>query len=230
MVVWRRNFVRIDGQNRGGFCAANEGQAMKLVAAVVALSLLCANAASAQQRGQDQSDWPCRQVKVPSIAIASVWTGPSIEEALKTWREDHVISDLVARISVRKTPLEAAEAMVRDFAKSAGEKRQERLTMLFAGVYERLESERREVIAGLDRFGRKQKDLAEQLRKATQDMRAEQDKAGSNPEKLKELSESLQWNMRIFDERRQAVTYVCETPALIEQRLGALAREILAAM
>src|SRR5271170_674203 len=24
-------------------------------------------------------DWPCQQLKVPGIAVASVWTGPSIE-------------------------------------------------------------------------------------------------------------------------------------------------------
>jgi hypothetical protein len=199
-------------------------------AATLALGCLLANAAWAQQRTQGQGDWPCRQVKVPSISVASVWTGPSIDEALKRWREDPAIPDLVIRISVRKTPIETAEALIRDFAKAAGEKRQERLTMLFAGVYERLESERHEVIAGLDRFGRKQKELAEEVRTAAQDMRAEQDKPGSDPQKVKELSEALQWKMRIFEERRNTVAYVCETPALIEQRLGALARAILAAM
>jgi len=34
----------------------------------------------------------------------------------------------------------------------------------------------------------------------------------------------------MFEERRKATVYVCETPALIEQRLGALARAIEAAM
>jgi hypothetical protein len=196
----------------------------------LALGLFMSGAAWAQQRPQDQGDWPCRQVKVPNISVASVWTGPSIDEASKQWREDQAVSDLVMRISQRRMPIEAAEELVREFAKAAGDKRQERLTMLFAGVYDRLDSERHEVIAGLDRFGRKQKELAEQVRQATQALRAEQDKAGSDPQKVKELSDALQWDMRIFEERRKAVTYVCEAPALIEQRLGALARAIQAAM
>jgi chromosome segregation ATPase len=102
--------------------------------------------------------------------------------------------------------------------------------MLFAGVFDRLESERHEVIAGLDRFGRLQKELAEQVRTAAQDLRTAQDKPHSDPQKMKELSEALQWKMRIFEERRKTVSYVCETPALIEQRLGALSRAILGAM
>jgi chromosome condensin MukBEF ATPase and DNA-binding subunit MukB len=36
----------------------------------------------------------------------------------------------------------------------------------------------------------------------------------------------LEWDLRVFDERRESLTYVCETPALIEQRLFALARVI----
>jgi hypothetical protein len=189
-----------------------------------------ADAALSQQRSQDQGDWPCRQVKVPNVSAASVWTGPSIDEAVKKWRDDLAVSDLVGRISLRKTPIETAESLVRDFAKTSGDRRAERLTLLFAGVYDRLESERHEVLAGLDRYGRKQKEFAEKLRTETQEMRAEQDKASPDPQKLKELSEALQWDMRIFEERRQAVTYVCETPALIEQRLGALARAIQAAL
>jgi hypothetical protein len=199
--------------------------------AAFALGLGIGGVAFSQQRPQDKGDWPCRQVKVPSLSAASVWTGPSIEERATKWRDDAVVSDLVIRISIRKTPIEAAEALVRDFARSAGDKRAERLTLLFAGVYDRLESERSEVISGLDRFGRKQKELAEQVRKAAQDLRTEQDKqSNADPQKLKELGEALQWDMRIFEERRQTVSYVCETPALIEQRFGALARAIQAAL
>lgn len=179
---------------------------------------------------EDQGDWPCRQVRVPSVAVGSVWTGPAIEAAERRWRDDAALSDLVARISARRTPIEEAQKLVADFAAAAGEKRKERLAELFAGVYDRLESERRELISGIDRFGRKQKDLAEKLRGQTQQLRAEQDKTPPDAQKVKEASEALQWDLRVFDERRQSLAYVCETPALIEQRLGALARAIEAAM
>ena len=198
------------------------------------LALLPAGAASAQSASRGQGDWPCRQVRVPSLSMESVWTGPPIDAAAKAWREDPEIFDLVARVSVRRTPIEAAEKLIAEFAKGAGDKgagdkRRERLAMLFAGVFERLDTERREVVAGLDRYGLKQKEMAEKLRLATQNLREQQDKAPADPVKTKELGEALQWDLRIFEERGRALVFVCETPALIEQRLGALTRAIRAA-
>jgi hypothetical protein len=45
-----------------------------------------------------------------------------------------------------------------------------------------------------------------------------------------DLSNRVQWDTRVFEDRRRALAYVCETPVLIEQRLGALARTVAAAM
>jgi hypothetical protein len=199
---------------------------------IVALSSLLGFVAQAAPRPDAQSDWPCRQAKVTSVAVAGVWTGPPIEDAAKRVREDPALADLVARLAARRTSVEEAQALIDDFAKTAGDNRKERLTALFAGVYERLEAERREVLDGLDRYGAKQKQLAETLREKTQALRAEQDKTPPDAQqieharKIKEASEALQWDMRVFDERRHALSYVCEAPALIEQRLGALARAI----
>jgi hypothetical protein len=41
-----------------------------------------------------------------------------------------------------------------------------------------------------------------------------------------EEARQLQWDTRLFDERRQYLAIVCESPILIEQRLFALARVI----
>jgi hypothetical protein len=185
--------------------------------------------AAAQQRARDQADWPCRQVKVANLSLGAVWSGPPIDEALKAWRDDAVIADLVTRISARRTPIETATQLIEQFARDAGARRNERLTLLFAGVYDKLDGERREVVGGLDRYGHAQKDIAERLRGETQKLRDAQD-THADAEKLKELSDALQWDMRLFDERRKAVAFVCETPALIEQRLGALTQAIRGAM
>jgi len=193
-------------------------------------SVLSASAARAQQTSRDQGDWPCRQVKVASLSLAGVWTGPPIDAAARNWRDDAEISALVARLAARRTPLNVAEKLIADFAKASGDKRRERLTALFAGLFARLDGERGEVIAGLDRYGRRQKEMAEKVREETQALREQQDRAPADATKIRELSESLQWELRLFEERRKAVAFVCETPALIEQRLGALARAILAAM
>ena len=44
-------------------------------------------------------DWPCQQLKVPEISVASVWSGPSIEGVANSSPDDPRIADLVARLS-----------------------------------------------------------------------------------------------------------------------------------
>lgn len=195
---------------------------------VAALLLLIA--ASARAQPLPQPDWPCKQVRVPQIALGGVWTGPSIDEERKTWRDDAAIADLVARITPRRTSLEEAEARIAEFDKSAGDQRKARLTKLFAGVFERMNGERSDVVNGIDRFGRRLKELAEQTRQESQALRDLQDKRPPDPDAIRKASEALQWRLRFFEEQRQMAAFVCESPALIEQRFGALARAIIAAM
>lgn len=177
-----------------------------------------------------QSDWPCKQVRVPDIALGGVWSGPSIEAERKSWRNDAAVADLITRIAPRRTPLESAEKMIADFAPAAGDKRKARLTLLFAGLYERMNDERREVVTGLDRFGRRLKEMAEKTREETKSFYALQSQKPADPEAVKKAGEALQWRVRLFEEQRKMVTYVCESPALIEQRFGALARAVISAM
>jgi len=189
--------------------------------------LVFADAATAQQ---SQPDWPCRQVRVPELAVGGVWAGPPLDDAVKHWRDDATIADLVTRLAQRRTPMDEAERLVAQFAKSAGDTRKERLTTLFAGVYERMNDERRDLVNGLDRFGRRLKAMAETARKETQTLRELQDQKPPDPEAIKKASEAVQWRLRLFEEQRRMVGYVCESPALIEQRFGVLARAIQQAM
>ena len=175
-----------------------------------------------------ESDWPCRQVKVASLSLEAIWSGPPIDRSSQAL-SDPALSDLVSRLAARRTPLEEAQKLVGEYAQSAGEKRKERLTQLFARLYDKLDAERSQVIGGLERYGRAQKEAAQRLREDTQKLREAQD-ARHDAAEIKDLSTALAWNMRLFEERRKAVVFACETPALIEQRLGALARMILAAM
>ena len=203
---------------------------MRHIFGLAAASVLFALAAPIAAQPLPQPDWPCKQVRVPEIALGGVWTGPSIDAERKTWREDVAIAELVARIAPRRTPLEEAEKLVAEFAKNAGAQRKARLAMLFAGVYERINDERREVVNGLDRFGRRLKEIAEKTREETQALRDLQDQKPPDPEAIRKASEALQWRLRLFEEQRQMAAFVCESPALIEQRFGALARAIMAAM
>jgi hypothetical protein len=173
-----------------------------------------------------ERNWPCHQILVGELSLAAVWSGPSIEGL--AWRNDQAIADIVAMLAARRTPIEAAERAIEDFAQSQGASKTKKLVSVFAGLFETLNDERSEVIDGLLRLGAKQKELAEKIR--AENALPRETRSKQSPDATKQDAETvagdLEWDLRVFDERRQSLAYVCETPMLIEQRLFALARVI----
>ena len=196
---------------------------------LAALVLLPVNAPASVRPGalpgRADPDWPCIQRKVPELSVITVWSGPPIDEALTRWRDDPEVAALVGEVVARRMPLEEATAAVTRFAQSQpAEMKNARLTLLFAGIFQTLDRERGEVIAGIERYGRKQKEMAERIRG---DMtRMNDPPAPSSDPQAAELQNRLVWETRIFNERRAALTFVCEVPTIIEQRLFELARAI----
>ncbi len=199
--------------------------ALRLIALTVAFE--AASVVAAEPRADSpERNWPCRQILVGRLSLAAVWAGPSIEGL--AWRNDQAVADIVARLAARRTPLEDAERAIEDFAQSQGASKTKKLVFVFAGLFETLNDERTQVIEGLLRFGAKQKELAGRIRAENTLPREGPGKASPHTSKQdgKTVARDLEWDLRVFDERRQSLTYVCETPALIEQRLFALARVI----
>ena len=176
------------------------------------------------------SDWPCVQRKVPEISLAAIWPGPPLDAATKNWREDAAIADLVQRLAVRRTSETEAAAAIAGFASTSGNERTPRLQMLMAGLLETINAERAEVMAGLERFGDGQKQLAELLRMENADLAKMRSTSNADPAQLEQRLEQLNWNLRIFNERQKSLSSVCEVPVLIEQRLFVLSREIQKAL
>ena len=102
--------------------------------------------------------------------------------------------------------------------------------MLMAGLLETINAERAEVMAGLERFGDGQKQLAELLRMENADLAKMRSTSNADPAQLEQRLEQLNWNLRIFNERQKSLSSVCEVPVLIEQRLFVLSREIQKAL
>ena len=176
-------------------------------------------------------DWPCQQLKVPEIAIASVWTGPPIETNDTAGPTDPKEEDLVARLAARRTPMEDARKLIADYVVGTGAERQQKAKSLFAALYSRLNGQRNEVMNGIERFSRKQKGMAEAIRGETQKLRAMQDQT-TDQAQTEQLTNQLAWQTRIFEDRRKSTSYVCEVPVQIEKRLfdlgSAIASELSA--
>ena len=202
---------------------------MKTRFLALALTIAAGSAQAAYQRNTDPN-WPCQQIKVPDLSVAAVWTGPSLDAARATWSSDPQIADLARRLSQRRVPLDQAETEVAAFAKQAGSDRQAKLVALFAGLFDILDQQRASVIAGLDRFGERQKVLAANLRSEGEALRALQSGTDPDPAKTAELTQQITWDTQIFEERRQSLSFACDVPNAIEQRLFGLARAIQQAL
>jgi hypothetical protein len=171
-------------------------------------------------------NWPCQQLKVPEISIASVWTGPAIETVDKEKPRDPKQAELVTRLAARRTAMEDARKLIADYVVGTSEERQERAAALFAALYATLNAQRDEVMNGIERFSRKQKAMAEEIRERTQKMREMQDAPNADPTQSDELANQLSWQTRIFEDRRKSTSYVCDVPVLIEKRLFDLGKAI----
>ncbi|ADZ69441.1 hypothetical protein [Polymorphum gilvum] len=175
----------------------------------------------------DDPEWPCIQRKVPHLSIGQMWSGPAIDEAVEARAKDREIIDLAGRLAVRRTALEGAESLIDAFAKAHASDREPALAGLFLATFERIERDRSAIIAGIGRYAKKQTALSEQIdRRRTElhDLRAVTE---PDHDRIEELDDQVTWDTRIFEDRRQSLTYVCETPVILEQRIFALARMIL---
>jgi len=146
----------------------------------------------------DDPTWPCVQRKVSQLSIGQMWTGEILEPE-QIAAADEKLDVLAAALAVRRTSL------------------------LFALVFERIDSERAELIGGIGRYAGKQEGLAERISKQGEELA----KLEAKVDRLEEIADQVDWDTRIFDERQQSLIYVCETPILLEKRAFALARMMM---
>jgi hypothetical protein len=202
-------------------------KAQLLALAAMAAALAGSGAQAADSRFPD---WPCQQIKVPSLSVAAMWSGPSIDDVGDAWQHDSAIADLVATLSARRTPLDQAEKLIGDFLKGGGAEQQQKAKLLFAGLFDTLGRERSTVMDGIERFSRKERTNAAQIRAEAAELRTEQSAPSPDPAKIDDLTNKVTWETRIYEEQRKTINYVCEVPQTIERRLFALSRAIQQAL
>jgi hypothetical protein len=170
-------------------------------------------------------DWPCTQAKVPEISIAAVWAGPPLDAVSGRWKDDAKLSVLVATLAARRTPLEEAQKAITEYLNGAADKTASG-KLLFAGLFDSLNAQRSQVLNGLERVTRKQREAADKIRSDTLALQALQGETPPDQAKIDELGNQLVWQTRIFEDRRNVIKFVCEVPTAIDQRLFALGRTI----
>lgn len=198
---------------------------LSLILAAATVAILFAGA----PRAADPADrnWPCQQRKVASISAGQVWSGPPLEAIGNGWRDDPAVAELARRIAERRTGLDEAKTLIADFTAGGGPDKDRRLAALAAGMLSIINSDRASIIAGIERYSKRQRDLAMKIERQTVEIQAiPADGTESERSRRADLQEMQNWDTRIFQEREKSLTYVCELPVQLERRAFALGREI----
>jgi len=170
-------------------------------------------------------DWPCTQAKVPEISLAAVWAGPPLDDVSAKWKDDAKVSALVTKLAARRTPLEEAQKAISEYLGGAADKTASG-KLLFTGLFDSLNAQRSQVLNGLERVTRKQREAADRIRADTLSLQALQGESQRDQAKIDDLGNQLVWQTRIFEDRQRVIKFVCEVPTAIDQRLFALGRAI----
>jgi hypothetical protein len=197
---------------------------MSLVRSLVVVAML-APSVNAMAANTDP-DWPCIQRKVPQLSLGQIWNGPELPPASKDLK-DPAVSALVEEVAARRIPIAEAQKKIKDFAASLpAEQLAPKMAMLVQGMFDHMDAERSHVISGISRYAHKQLEMAAALRKQASDVDALREKPDANPDEIERRTEQLKFATRIFNERVQSLTYVCEVPTIIEQRLYQLSKAV----
>ena len=171
-------------------------------------------------------DWPCVQRRTPTIDLAQVWNGPDPASA-GTWTDDQDAATLAQKLASRRTQPEEMDGLLDAYVKAASTGARDGLLRVMAGVYEIINTERSRIVSGIERYARGQQKLADRIREEGDKVSVAKASGTVTPETVS-LEEQLKWDGRIFDERARSLTYVCETPVLLEQRAYAIGEKIAA--
>src|ERR1700733_2292292 len=194
--------------------------------ALILSTMIAALPSSARAADRRDADWPCVQPKVPQMSVAAMWDGLSIADVGNAWRDDPTIKDLVVRLAARRTPVDAAERVISGFITGTDAEKQKKAKMLFAGLFDSLSQQRSEIVSGIERVARKQKELADRIRSDVTALHELEDKSEQDQIKINALADQVEWSTRIFEDRRKTIRYICEAPTAIEQRVFTLGRAI----
>ena len=191
---------------------------MKTVNLVLLLALVPGLVAAADF---SDPDWPCIQRKVENLSPGLMWPHPVTRTSLTPEAEE-----LAAVLALRRVSLEEAETHIRTFLEQQAADAQ-LLGNVFHAVFDRLSADRLRLIGGIARYSHSQIALSQKIEAERSEMAKLTAEKTPDFDRIDKLEEEMDWNERIFLDRSRALTYVCETPVLLEKRAYAVAQLLL---
>ena len=188
----------------------------------IVLSLML-SAGSGHAADFSDPTWPCIQRKVPTLSVGLMWTHPlpDTPETDPTLKQE--IDSLAAKLALRRLEVEALRGDIAAFA-TRHDGAPDILGLVFQRVFETLSTRRSKVISGIEAFSLSQIALSERIDAARAEMTRLADAESPDYDRMDALEKQLDWDQTIYTDRQSTITYLCETPTLIEQRLYSIAR------
>ena len=188
----------------------------------IALSLMLA-AGSGHAADFSDPTWPCIQRKVPTLSVGLMWTHP-LPDAPETDQDlKRDIDRLAAKLALRRLEVEELRPDIEEFA-TRHDGAPDILGHVFQRVFSTLSTRRTQVISGIEEFSLSQIALSERIDTARAEMTRLTDAEDPDYDRMDTLEEQLDWDQVIYTDRQSTITYLCETPTLIEKRLYSIAQ------
>lgn len=191
---------------------------MRLPHMALALAAIVQAASSAPAHAATEEGWPCIQRRAPELSAGVMWP-----EQIENTELSPAARDLAGALSLRRVSLEDAKAMVATFVGDSGAGKAI-LGSVFLEILSRVNADRHRILDGIATYARQQAALAEKIDAARGEMTRLEAAEAPDFDRIDALEEQIDWDERIFRDRERALTYVCETPVLLEKRLYAIAQ------
>lgn len=165
--------------------------------------------------------WPCVQRKVADLSLGLMW--PNQVDGSEGIGNPEEIDEIAGLLALRRIELEDLQPQVAEFAtRYNGDP--DVLGLVFQRVFDTLSKRRARIISGIEKFSLNQIDLADKIDGTRVEM--EQALAAEPPDfdRVDALEEQLDWDQLIYSDRQRSITYLCETPQIIERRLFAISQ------
>ena len=200
-----------------------------------AVILTFSSIANANAPEKPPKKWPCDQVYNPKLNLTAIWQGPPIEQELKNWWKDDDVIEYVNKLADPVLEESVGVELIEEFAKKYSyfglikkPERKQKLTYLFAGLYQKAKDRRNRQYVGIIKFVERQDSIRKAIGSSSKLIRKyRKAKLDEKDPKFVEASAQLKWNTRVFDQRTRLTEYICEEPVFNTQRLGYQARKIL---
>lgn len=191
---------------------------------------LLAWSAPAPAAAEDFSDptWPCVQRKVERLSIGLMWPEPVPDTALEGDLAD-AVETLGATLALRRVGEDEMRSAIDRFVSAHGAS-VDLMGRVFAESFRRLAQRRTRIIGGIADMSLGQADLAARIDAARSEFDTISARDDPDFDRLDTLEEKIDWDERIYTDRQKSITYVCETPVLLEKRLYAIAQMLQAAV